>query len=65
MLREAGPFHADSCADGTVRITARWPKQDEHRCGECGKPGGPGLFTRAALAGAIVWLLNQEMKHGD
>ena len=62
IIRESGPYQADSCADGTIRITPMWrqfPKWNEQ------DGGGPGLSTRMNLAARIEQTLNRLLKENE
>ena len=53
-LRNAGPYVVKSCADGTLIVTPDWPRFPKYT-DEDG--GGPGLFSRLALAHDLeAWL---------
>lgn len=56
VINKAGPYRADSCADGTIKITPTWsqfPKWNEQ------DGGGPGLGSRWEVAAEIEKLLNE------
>lgn len=55
LMRDAGPYRVLSCADGSLRIEPDWPGE-EYFDEETG--GGPGLFTRMALADHVERFLN-------
>ena len=57
IVREAGPYRVESCADGTLRVYPEWPtlpKWNEQ------DGGGPGLGSRMELAARIEEMLNEE-----
>jgi len=49
LMRDAGPYSVESCANGELRIYPDWPQE---------KPYRPGLLTRMALAADIELFLN-------
>ena len=54
-IKESGPYRAASNADGTILIIPAWPQFSKYNPEE---GGGPGLFSRIALAKDIEELLN-------
>lgn len=60
-IRLAGPYHVSSCGDGSLIVAPKWAVDEKAKCDECGKPWGPGLFTRMALAAAVELLLTDAV----
>lgn len=57
-IREAGPYHVESCANGTMLVTPAW---SQFHCQEY-DGGGPGLGTRLQLADDIAAVLRSIMR---
>lgn len=57
LLRQSGPYTVVSLSGGTLTIIPAWPRFGPHT----EEGGGPGLFSRMALAKAVEALLNGEL----
>jgi len=62
FIRESGPYKVVSCADGTLSVKPTWP-QFQPWNEEDG--GGPGLFSRMALAANLQRWLNATKPKGE
>ena len=59
IIKEAGPYVVNSCADGTLKVYPKWPTLDPYNPPE---GGGPGLGDRMELAARLEQLLNECIK---
>ena len=54
-VRKAGPYKCESLANGQILVTPTWPQFPPYTDEE---GGGPGVFSRMALAGELARWLN-------
>ena len=54
-VSQNGPYHVESCADGTLIVYPAWTREGNW---DLEQGGGPGITSRMHLAGCVEELLN-------